>query len=313
MTEIGQNLPIHFVAILGYEGVQPIDLSGPAQAFVTANEEGADPPYRISVVGPAAGMVMTASGFGIMVEACRAKTIGTLVIPGGPGVLSIQGNPVWLAFVAELAERAKRVCSVCTGAFLAAAAGLLDGRRAVTHWRACTQFAARYPSVSVDPKPLFIEDGPVWTTAGVTAGIDLTLALIERDHGAALASRVARRLVVPMRRGGGQKQYSDMLALQSQAAAPFGPLLAAVATEPVRKWSVQEMAAVAGQSPRNFHRRFLAATGTTPARAVERVRAELAYTLLQSKGCRVSEIAFRCGFGSDAGMYRAVTRWHPAK
>ena len=116
-----------------------------------------------------------------------------------------------------------------------------------------------------------------------------------------------------MRRACGQKQYGDTLALQSQGAAPFGPLPAAVATDPLRNWSVQEMAAVAGQSPRNFHRRFLAATGTTPARAVERMRAELAYTLLQSKGFRVSEIAFRCGFGSDAGMRRAVSRWYPAK
>jgi len=313
MTEMGQIPPIHFVVILAFDGVQPIDLSGPAQAFATANEEGADPPYAVRVVGPDAGTVMTASGFGIVVEACSAGPIGTLVIPGGPGVHTLRRDHVWLDFLAALAGRAGRVCSVCTGAFLAAAAGLLDGRRAVTHWRACTELAESYPGVSVDHRPLFIEDGPVWTTAGVTAGIDLTLALIERDHGAALASRVARRLVVPMRRSGGHKQYSDMLALQSQGAAPFGPLLAAVANAPLNNWSVEEMAAVAGQSPRNFHRRFLAATGTTPARAVERVRAELAYTLLQSKGFRVSEIAFRCGFSSDAGMRRAVSRWHPAR
>lgn len=311
MTEMGQNLPFHLVAILAYEGVQPIDLSGPAQAFATANEEGADPPYVINVVGPAAGTVMTTSGFGIAVEACPSGAIDTLVIPGGPGVQRLQGDPVWLAFLTATAGRAVRICSVCTGAFLAAAAGLLDGRRAVTHWRACTEFAKRYPAVLVDPRPLFIEDGPVWTTAGVTAGIDLTLALIERDHGAALASRVAGRLVVPMRRAGGQKQYSDMLTLQSLGAAPFGPLLAAVATDPIRNWSVQEMAVVAGQSPRNFHRRFVAATGTTPAKAVEQVRAELAYTLLVSKSFRVSEVALRCGFGSDARMHQAVLRWHP--
>jgi transcriptional regulator GlxA family with amidase domain len=115
-----------------------------------------------------------------------------------------------------------------------------------------------------------------------------------------------------MRRAGGEKQYSDILALQSHSAAPFGPLLTAVATEPLRNWSVQAMAAVAGQSPRNFHRRFVAATGLTPAKAVERVRAELAYTLLHSEGFRVSEVALQCGFGSDAGMRRAVMRWHPA-
>jgi transcriptional regulator GlxA family with amidase domain len=255
---------------------------------------------------------MTASGFGIVTAACPEGGIDTLIVPGGPGVHALRRDAAWLAFLAAAAARAGRVCAVCTGAFLAAASGLLDGRRAVTHWRACAELAAAYPAVTVDAQPLFIEDGPVWTTAGVTAGIDLTLALIERDQGAAMAARVARRLVVPMRRSGRQKQFSDVLALQSRSAAPFQSLLMAVAAEPGRHWSVPEMAAIVGQSPRNFHRHFVAATGTTPAKAVERVRAELAHTLLHSKGLRVSGIARQCGFGSDAIMHRAVARWHPA-
>jgi transcriptional regulator GlxA family with amidase domain len=309
MTETGQILPTHLVAILAFDGVQPIDLSGPAQAFATANEEGADPPYAIRVIGSAAATVATTSGFGITAEACPAGPIGTLLIPGGPGVHAMREDATWLAFLVEAAGRAGRVCSVCTGAFLAAAAGLLDGRRAVTHWRSCARLAADYPAVSVDNRPLFIEDGPVWTTAGVTAGIDLALALIERDHDAALASRVARRLVVPLRRAGGQKQVSDMLALQARGAAPFEPLLQAIAAEPARSWSVQDMASAAGQSPRNFHRRFVAHVGVTPAQAVERLRAEMAHSLLRSAGGRVGEIAFRCGFGSEASMRRAVARW----
>jgi transcriptional regulator GlxA family with amidase domain len=313
MTEKGQILPSHRVAIVAFDGVQPIDLSGPAQAFATANEEGAEPAYAVHVVGLSAGTVMTASGFGIVVEACPAEAIGTFMIPGGPGVHALRQDTAWLAFLVSAAGRAERVCSVCTGAFLAAAAGLLDGRRVVTHWRSCARLAADYPAVTVDDQPLFIEDGSVWTTAGVTAGIDLTLALIERDHGAAIALRVARRLVVPMRRVGGQKQVGDMLALQSQGAAPFEPLLMAVAAQPDRNWSVQEMAAVAGQSPRNFHRHFVAAIGLTPAKAVERVRAERAYMLLQSKGLRVGGIARRCGFGGDAAMHRAVARWHAVR
>jgi transcriptional regulator GlxA family with amidase domain len=309
MTETGQILPIHRVAILAFDGVQPIDLSGPAQAFATANEEGASPPYAIHVIGPSAGTAATASGFGITVETCPVGAIGTLVIPGGPGVYALRENTAWLTFLVTVAARSGRVCSVCTGAFLAAAAGLLDGKRAVTHWRSCARLAAEYPAVTVDNRPLFIEDGTVWTTAGVTAGIDLSLALIERDHGATLASRVAGRLVVPMRRLGEQKQFSDMLALQSRTAAPFEPLLLAVRADPARAWSVQEMASVVGQSPRNFHRRFVTSVGMTPARAVEQLRAELADGLLQSGGIRVSEVALRCGFGSEGAMRRAVARW----
>ncbi|WP_198384250.1 GlxA family transcriptional regulator [Roseomonas sp. KE2513] len=308
MTEIEQILPPSVVAILAFDGVQPIDFSGPAQAFVTANEEGANPSYAVQVVGPSPGKVMTAAGFEIVMNAFPSGLISTLVIPGGPGVYALRQDAGWMTFLATVAKRASRVCSVCTGAFLAAAAGLLDGRRAVTHWRSCARLAADYPAVMVDGRPLFIEDGPVWTTAGVTAGIDLTLALIERDHGAALAARVARRLVVPMRRAGGQKQFSNVLALQNKGSAPFDALLQAIAAEPSRRWSVQEMAAVAGQSPRNFHRRFVAATGTTPARAVESVRAELAETLLRSQGLRVKDAASISGFGSGVRMRRARVR-----
>lgn len=309
MTDTGQILPAHRVVILAFDGLQPIDLSGPAQAFATANEEGAAPAYAIRVGGPVAGSAATTSGFAIAVEACPPGPIDTLVIPGGPGVHALRRDAVFLAFLAEAAGRAGRVCSVCTGAFLAAAAGLLEGRRAVTHWRSCGQLAAEYPAVTVDDRPLFIEDGRVWTTAGVTAGIDLALALIERDHGAALASRVARRLVVPLRRTGGQKQVSEVLALQARGAAPFEGLLQAVAAEPARSWSVEDLAAVAGQSPRNFHRRFVAHLGLTPARAVERLRAELADALLRSGGARVGEVALRCGFGSEASLRRALARW----
>jgi len=296
MTEIGQILPSHVVAIFAYEGVQPIDISGPAQGFATANEEGAVPPYSVHVVGPEPGMVRTASGFGIAVEPCPLSSVGTLVIPGGPGVHTLGNDPTWLALMAGMAERSDRVCSVCTGAFLVAASGLLDGRRVVTHWRSCDLLTSDYPSIVVDPDPIFIEDGKYWTTAGVTAGIDLTLALIERDHGAALASRVARRLVVPMRRAGDQKQFSEMLALQSKDAAPFEALLRAVAADPTRDWSVPAMAAIVGQSARNFHRHFEAATQTTPARAVERIRAEIARTLLGTTELRVSEVATKSGW-----------------
>ncbi len=282
MTETGQILPSCVVAILAFEGVQPIDISGPAQGFTTANEEGATPPYSVHVVGPEPGVMRTASGFGITVKPYPSSSVDTLVVPGGPGIHAIRKNPAWLTLVADMTGRSGRVCSVCTEAFVMAAASLLDGRRAVTHWRSCDLPASDHPGIVVDPDPIFIEDGKYWTTAGVTAGIDLTLALIERDHGAALASRVARRPVEPMRRPGGQKQFSEMLDLQSKDAAPFEALLRAVAAHLARDWSVEAMAAAVGQSPRNFHRRFEAATQTTPAQAVKHIRAEMARTLLQT-------------------------------
>jgi transcriptional regulator GlxA family with amidase domain len=309
MSKAGQKPPNHQAVLLAFPGVQIIDIAGPAQAFTTANEEGAAPLYGVQTVSFRAGLVRTASGVEMEASALQAvEDIDTLIVPGGPGVHEVRRDPASIASLLEISKRAQRICAVCTGAFLLAEAGLLDGRKVVTHWRSCEQLAREFPEVKVDPEPLFIQDGAIWTTAGITAGIDLVLALIEEDHGAALATRVARRLVVYMRRPGGQKQYSEPLALQSVSAAPYQRLIQQIANAPTAPWMIEHMASAAGQSPRTFHRKFAAATGQTPAEAVEKVRSELARTLIHTTDLRLDQIAERTGFRSETTLRRALIR-----
>ncbi len=297
------------VVIVAYEGVQILDIAGPAQALTTANEEGVATPYKVAVVALVPGPVRTASGIPVVAQPLpRGGTIDTLIIPGGPGVHRLRADARAMTALLRLCRRARRVCAICTGAFILAEIGMLAGRRAVTHWRACARLAQEFPGIAVDPEPLFIRDGRVWTSAGVTAGIDLTLALIEEDHDASLAARVARRLVVYMRRPGGQRQYSEPLQLQSTAATPYDALLQRIAGRPSAAWTTERMAAEAGQSARTFHRRFSASTGTTPAEAVERIRCELARSLLQTTPMKLAQISGKTGFGSESVLRRALKR-----
>lgn len=302
-------MPERVVVMFVFDGVQPIDVSGPAQALVTANEAGATPPYvlRVCALGP--GPVMTHAGFALAAEALPEGAIHTLLIPGGPGVWRhLSAGDACLAVLRRLCGRAERVCAICTGAMLLAATGLLDGRRAVTHWAAAGELAYRFPRVAVAADGLFVQDGRFWTSAGVTAGIDLTLALIEADHGASLAVAVARRLVVYLRRDGGQAQYSEPLAAQTRAAGPYAELVARIAAAPALPWGIDEMAAVAGQSLRSFHRQFKTHMGETPARLVERIRADYARHYLHSTGLALKQVALRAGFPSEAALGRAIRR-----
>jgi transcriptional regulator GlxA family with amidase domain len=238
----------------------------------------------------------------------HAVSIDTLLIPGGPGVHALRKNGRALGALQRLCTRSRRICAICTGAFALAEIGLLNKRRVVTHWRSCAQLADEFPEVCVDPEPLFIRAGKIWTTAGVTAGIDLTLALIERDHSGALATRVARRLVVYMKRPGGQRQYSEPLELQRTASAPYDSLMQRVASQPVAAWRVETLAESAGQTPRTFHRKFVAATGVTPAEAVQKLRCELARSLLQTTRLTLAQIAGKTGFGSESRLHRSLKR-----
>jgi transcriptional regulator GlxA family with amidase domain len=309
MSNKRQKLPSKLVLILAFDGVQIIDIAGPAQVLSTANEEGADPHYDVRIVALQAGLIENASGFAILAgEIPGEGAVDTLVVPGGPGVHILRKNPLASIALNDLSQRAARVCSVCTGAFLLAEAGILDGRRAVRHWRSTDLLAREFPNVKVDPDPLFLNDGPVWTTAGVTAGIDLMLSLVQQDHGAALSARVARRLVVYMRRAGGQKQYSEPLALQAASGAPFDALSCKIVGDPCSQWTVEKMAEAAGQSLRTFHRRFEAATGQSPAKAVEKIRCDLARSLLHTTELSLGQIADRTGLGSETRLRRAMTR-----
>lgn len=309
MSKSERKLPTRPVVIFAYDQAQLLDIAGPAQAFAFANEESGAAHYRIKVGALVPGLAVTSSGLPLLAQALpRSGPIDTLIVAGGPGVHRFRSDPAALAALARLCRRARRICAVCTGAFALAEIGLLSGKRAVTHWRACAQLAQEFPDIAVDPEPLFIREGSVWTTAGVTAGIDLALALIEEDIGTPIAAKVARRLVVYMRRPGGQRQYSDPLELQSAAADRYETLMQKVIGKPTAAWTVETMAAEAGQSVRSFHRNFLASAGTTPGEAVERVRCELARSLLQTTDLKLARIAGKTGFGSESALRRALKR-----
>ena len=299
------------IEILAFPSVQLLDVSGPLQVFATANDiavqAGGAPPYAPRVV--ARGEVIASAGLGIAAE--RLPPIGapldTLIIAGGDGIQAASADPELVDWIRSRAERARRVASVCTGAFLLAATGLLDGRRAATHWSLCSEFARQFPKVHVEPDPIFVCDGRIWTSAGVTAGIDLALALVEQDLGRTMALAVARYLVVFLKRPGGQAQFSTALSLQS-AEDEFGALHHWINTHLADEMSLAVLARQAGMSQRSFSRHYAAATGLTPARAVERLRVEAArHALLQSR-LPIKRISRRCGFGSEETMRRSFLR-----
>ena len=301
------------VEVLAFPAVQLLDVSGPVQVFTTANDlaagAGGVPPYRLKLVTRGDDGVMSSAGVALAAGPLsrRGAALDTLIVAGGPGVEAAAANPLLVDWVRGRATRARRVASVCTGAFLLSAAGLLDGRRAVTHWKDCARLAQRYPAVHVEPDPIFICDGPVWTSAGVTAGIDLALALVEEDLGRSVALAVARHLVVFLKRPGGQAQFSAALALQ-EAEDRFGALHDWIEGHLADDLSLPVLAGQAGMSERSFSRHYAEATGQTPARAIERLRVEAARRLLSESRTPVKRVAQRCGFGSEETMRRSFLR-----
>lgn len=301
------------VHVLAFDDVQLLDVAGPLQVFSTANDfaaqRGLAIPYAPRVVAANARSVASSAGlafFAAPLPAAREPS-DTLIVAGGWGVHDATRDPRLVDWVRRRAARTRRVASVCSGAFVLAAAGLLDGRRAVTHWSRCEELARRYPGVRVDPDPIFVRDGNVWTSAGVTAGIDLALALVENDLGRALALDVARHLVVFLKRPGGQAQFSTALTLQHEGGG-FSELHAWAAANPGADLSVAALAARAGMSERSFMRRYREATGKTPARAIEQMRVEAARNLLAGGPLPIKRIAAHCGFGCEETMRRSFLR-----
>jgi transcriptional regulator GlxA family with amidase domain len=261
------------------------------------------------VVSADAPVVTASAGLGLVVAplSVAQAAVDTLVVAGGPGVHAAAADPVVVDLVRARAVKARRIASVCTGAFLLAAAGLLNGRRAATHWMHCAELARRFPAIRVEPDPIFVRDGAIWTSAGVTAAIDLALALVEEDVGRALALSVARHLVMFLKRPGGQAQFSTVLSLQ-RAEDRNGTLHNWMAGRLTDDLSLRVLARKAGMSERSFSRRYAEATGLTPVRAVERLRVEAARRLLSDTRLPVKRIAARCGFGSEETLRRSFLR-----
>jgi transcriptional regulator GlxA family with amidase domain len=304
---------VRVVEVLAYPSVQLLDVTGPLQVFATANdhvaEAGVTPPYATRVVAQGGQSITASAGLRLAADPLPPAdaAIDTLIIAGGPGVDTAAADPVLVDWVRQRASQARRVASVCTGAFLLATSGTLEGRRATTHWSCCAEFARRFPAVRVEPDPIFVRDGSVWTSAGVTAGIDLALALVEEDLGRTVALAVARYLVVFLKRPGGQAQFSTALSLQA-AEDKFGALHDWINTHLAGDISLAILAGHAGMSERSFSRRYAAATGLTPGRAVERLRVEAARRLLSETRLPVKRISQRCGFGSEETMRRSFLR-----
>ena len=302
------------VAILAFPGVQSLDVTGPFEVFAGARRAGAalgvDAGYDVSVVAAVPGPVTCESGIALVASALPGpdEHLDTLVVAGGTGVDVARRDPGLVRWVGEAAARSRRVATVCSGALLAAEAGLLDGRRATTHWARADQLATEYPAVTVDADPIYVHDGPVWTSAGVTAGIDLALALVEDDAGTDVSQLIARWLVMFLHRPGGQSQFATPVWVRRAGRSPVREAQTRVEAAPHADHRVATMAEAASMSERNFTRVFTAEVGETPSRFVERVRTEAARRELEGTRDDLEVIATRCGFGTTETMRRAFHR-----
>ncbi|MGW5449606.1 GlxA family transcriptional regulator [Streptomyces asiaticus] len=297
------------VLIVVYDGVQSLDVTGPMEVFAAAGDAAGEPgAYRVMTAGPGGGPVRTGSGLRLLPDDDLAGVAPphTLVVPGGPG--TAEPDPAVVRRIGELASGAKRVVSVCTGAFLLAEAGLLAGRRATTHWAYCDALARRFPDTVVAAEPIYVRDGNIATSAGVTAGIDLALALVEEDLGRDAALLVARYLVMFLRRPGDQAQFSTQLAAQLAERHPLREVQRWIVEHPDDDLSVDTLARRSALSPRHFARAFAAEVGVTPGRYVDAVRLETARRRLEDTEDGIEEIARSCGYGTPEAMRRAFVR-----
>jgi len=306
------------VALVGFEGFQILDIAGPLEVFTKAGHYLPQPgpsPFRYDLIVASPGGGVIASNSGLQIAGTRAigdldEDLDTIIIAGGSeaALRRVAADGDLLTWIAERAPRTRRVASVCTGAFLLGASGLLDGRRATTHWSATTLLASLFPKAEVIPDAIFLGDGHIHTSAGVTAGIDLSLAFVEQDCGPVIALNTARELVLYLRRVGGQSQFSATLAAQAKAVDGLRDLLAWISEHPADDLSIPHLAERAGMSERTFGRAFSAETGMTPARYVELVRLDRAKLLLETTKWPLARIADRSGLGSAATLARAFRR-----
>lgn len=294
------------IGILVFDDFQLLDATGPVAAFEIA--------YRLqrkraplSVLALKAGLVRSSSGVELNARSFRRLRPDTLIVAGGEGVRAAAACKETLGFVRSVALRDRRVASVCSGTYILAEAGLLDGRRATTHWRQTRDFLARYPKVRLEADRIYVQDGNIWSSAGITAGIDLALAMIADEFGEDIAHQTARQLVVYHRRAGGQSQFSALLELKSPSGR-FKPLLAWAREHLDQDLTVERLADQANMSPRHFSRSFTAETGISPSKAVERLRIEVARSRVQGSIEPIETIAQAAGFRDTERMRRAFMR-----
>ena len=301
------------IHVLAFENAQVLDVTLPLQVFASANDlarqHGLPLPYAVNVIAAQAEPVMTSAGLALLAEPLPAidRPCDSLVIAGVFCVYGAAEDTARVQWVRDKSLHTRRMASVCTGAFLLAASGLLDGCRVATHWTRCEELARKFPALTVEANPIFIQQGAVWTSAGVTAGIDLCLALVEDDLGRAIALEVARHLVVFLKRPGGQSQFSVTLSLQ-KSDSRFAELHAWIADNLTLDLSIATLAAQAGMSERSFVRHYRTETGQTPARAVELIRVENARRQLADSTTSIKRIAMQCGFGCEETLRRSFLR-----
>ncbi|KAF1042910.1 MAG: HTH-type transcriptional regulator CdhR [Herbaspirillum frisingense] len=304
------------VVLLAYDGMNLLDLSGPLQVFASTNRLEGSGIYRLHVVSAAGGTVLTNAGLPVATESLAALDavleadpgIHTLMSPGGSTGDGFDIDAELVRWIRRRAPQAQRVCSVCTGAFHLAEAGVLDGLRVTTHWDWADELQRRYPKLQVDADPIFIRQGRIWTSAGVTAGIDLALALVEQDLGHGKAIATARQLVMFIKRPGGQSQFSAPLASQSAGAGRFAELHAWIAAHLGEDLRVENLAGYVNMSPRTFARAYVAETGRTPARTVELMRLEAARRALEETSLPLKRIATDAGYGEEQNLRRVFQR-----
>lgn len=297
----------HHVAIIAYQGCQLLDVTGPAAVFGAANEGRERPTYRVEILSPDGGTIVSTCGVALQSRRIGGQPDTLLVAGGSAGLKSAMARRDLRAWLRRAAPRARRFGSICTGAFVLAAAGLLDGKRVATHWASCARLAERFPSLTVDADALYVTDGKIWTSAGITTGIDMALALIEADLGAATANLIARHFVLYARRPGYQSQFSPLLQAQTAVDAPFAALVDWVQDNLDQLLDVPALAKRAGLSERSFYRKFTEATGKTPAHFVEGLRLDAARVLL-AKGLPLKAIAGKVGLRSSARLGQAFER-----
>ncbi|KOV61931.1 GlxA family transcriptional regulator [Streptomyces sp. MMG1121] len=300
-------MPQRTLLFVLFDGVQSLDVTGPLEVFAGA-ENHTPGTYRIHTASLDGGPVRTSSGLTLVPDEAlpAAPDPHTLLVPGGQGTRA--PDPRLIEWLRAHGPRARRLLSVCTGAALLAAAGLLDGRRATTHWAYCDKLARDHPAVTVEPEPIYVRDGDVATSAGVTSGIDLALALVEEDLDRDVALDVARHLVVFLRRPGNQAQFSAQLAAQTAQRAPLREVQRWIAEHPAGDLTVESLADRARLSPRHFARAFREETGVTPGRYVDRVRLEHARRLLEDTADGIEEVSRASGYGTPEAMRRAFLR-----